>query len=217
MIFARVSRPFKDLQAALQRIADKSERMVCYEHADNGENVHVHFLSVGPQISTDTMKNYIRKVVGDVKSTQWAFKKADNEECITYMTKGKLDASLIYNYTKEQLDAYKLKWVVPANHDKKVSDKPTQYSIALEIHETLHKTRTTTGPQNQLEDYLGYIDNELHTYQEYCQMAIKLHHKYRIAFSFFSIDKVIHTAYTMRPEHRESFVTKLTEKFFPTR
>ena len=219
MIFARISRSFKDLQSALQRIAEKSERFICYEHADNVKNVHVHFLAVGPSISTDTMKNYIKKNIGAVKSTEWSFKFAQDENCITYMSKGTLQPSISQGYEVSAIEAFRVLWKDPVGkQDKKTGDdKPSQYRIALEIHETLHNLRTTVGPQNQLEDYLGYIDNELHTYQEYCQLAIKLHHKYRVAFSFFSLDKVIHTAYTMRLEHRESFVAKLTEKFFPSR
>ena len=215
MIFARVSFSYDQIKTALDRMSKHSERFIAYEHNSDVENIHVHFLSVGPTITTETMKNWIRKEVGTVKASQWSMKTAKDENCVTYMSKGKLEPVHVKGYTVEEIEQFRTKWVErpPVAHVGK-DDKPSQYRIARELHETIHKTRIRNGPQNQLEDYVEYMENELHTYQEYCQLAIKLHHQYHIAFSFFSIDKVVHTAFTMRNEHRESFVAKLVNKFY---
>jgi len=209
MIFGRLSFPFSRITSALEKISECSERFVAYEHSERVENTHVHFLAVGPTISTDTMKNYIRKLIGSVERTAWSFKLASDVNCITYMSKGKLDPVLVKKFTEEEIEQYKMKWVEKGPTGKKVSDKPTAYAIALEVHETIHQPRKKT-----LDDYVTNMTNELHDYEEYCKQAIKLHHKYRVPFSFFSIDKVVHTAFTMRSEHRESFVRKLTERYY---
>jgi len=208
MIFGRLSFPFSRITSALEKISECSERFVAYEHSERVENTHVHFLAVGPTISTDTMKNYVRKMIGSVERTKWSFPKASDVNCITYMSKGKLHPVLVKGFTEEEIEQFRMKWVEKGPIGKKVSDKPTAYAIALEVHQTLHKSRTP------FEDYVEHMNNELHDYEEYCQQAIKLHHKYRVPFSFFSIDKVVHTAFTMRSEHRESFVRKLTERYY---
>lgn len=220
MLFVRISFPWDRIKTALEKVSEQSTAMVVYEHNDKVDNVHVHCLVVDPKISTDTMKNYIRKEVGKVEKTQWSFKKADDYSCITYMSKGKLEPVHCANVPVDEISRLKALWVSKERSVVRKNDKPTQYDLALEIHRTLHEGRekqTIPDYFESDENYTQHYTNALHDYKEYCQLAIKLHHKHHISFSFFSLDKVIHTAYTMRQEHRESFVAKLTEKFFGAR
>ena len=208
MLFVRISFPFDRIKTALEKVSEQSTAMVVYEHNDKVDNVHVHCLVVDPKISTDTMKNYIRKVVGKVEKTQWSFKKAEDFSCITYMSKGKLEPVYCVNVPVDEIARLKSLWVNKERSELRKSAKPTQYDLALELYQTLHKSKNT------LEEYVGYYTEEVKRYDEYCTLAVKLHHKYKISFSFFSIDKVIHTAYTMCAENRKTFVQKLQDKFF---
>lgn len=88
-------------------------KLVIYEHFHNVNNIHIHIYMEDVTCSTDTLKNYIKKVVATGKGNDfWSFKSAEDDGCITYMTKGTLEPSFVKGYTPEEIETYKGKWEV---------------------------------------------------------------------------------------------------------
>lgn len=126
MLAIRISFPFNRLAKVFSKVKDVSQKLVVYQH--DATRVHVHALIVGCTVSTDTLKNWIRKEVGQVAKSDWSFVTAQNEEFITYMSKGNLAPVFISNYNDEEIDAYKKKWVPREAKQKGL----TQYRLKLE-------------------------------------------------------------------------------------
>jgi len=209
MFFCRITKPFKEIERAFTALGEQSEILVVYEHSGEEVQTHVHFV-ISTSLSTDTIKNYFRRVTTCGKGNKfWSFKEAQDLNCITYMSKGHIDPVHTKGVPADEVAKLKSLWVANERSSKPDNDKPTQYKLALEVHETLHKLNRSV-----MEEYVDAMNQEIHTYEEYCKLAIKIHHKYNITFSFFSIDKVVHTAYTMRAEHRDTFVRKLADRFY---
>jgi len=216
MQFVRISYPYDRVKEALAKIANESASFVVYEHNDKVENVHIHFLSVGPKISTDTMKNYIRQCVGKVDKTKWSFKTATDMNCITYMTKGTLDPVFQKGFTQEELIEYRGKWVDSKSASKalKTSPKITQYRLAMEVYEECKDS--VPSQEGWVSEFKGsqtnhYIETN---FKQYARIAIKLHYKYGIAFSPFSLEKVICTAMCQEDSHRETAVEMIMKKYY---
>lgn len=124
--FIRLRYSYTKLKEAVDLIAGQCSAVVLYEHDDKSENIHIHALLKGCKVSTDTLKNYVRKFIGSVPKTHWSFKSATNDECIIYMSKGNLEPSFVHNYDIERIQKYKEEWV-----DKKRYAQKTliQYTV----------------------------------------------------------------------------------------
>lgn len=116
----RLTFPYSEIQAVIEQFGEVSEGIVAYEHKADKEvsRTHVHLLLVGCKMSTDTLKNYVRRKIGSVDRNDWSFEKAEDtvegyEKYITYMSKGNLDCLYSKGMTKEFIDACKVKWVDP--------------------------------------------------------------------------------------------------------
>lgn len=113
----RLTFPYTEVQAIIEQFAKSSEGIVVYEHAADAEvsRTHVHMLILRCTVSTDTLKNYIKRVKGRVDKNDWSFKTADSdtEKYITYMSKGVLDPVYVYDITTEYIDECKRKWIDP--------------------------------------------------------------------------------------------------------
>lgn len=123
MLACRITYMVYDVSTALQKIADKSEKLVVYAH-DDGNRPHIHFLIEGITQSTDTIKNWIKKDVGTVAKTDWSFKtehegKPIDYGYVTYMSKGKLDPVFNKGFTDSELIELRNKWVVHKPSSKK--------------------------------------------------------------------------------------------------
>jgi len=119
--FCRISCEYELLRPVLEKFPNNI--VVAYEHNHNVLNVHTHFLIEGMKESTDTLKNWIRKLTGRTfKADEWSFKtkyRPDklapeipvNRGCITYMAKGKLEPQHVTGITMEDILDLKLKWI----------------------------------------------------------------------------------------------------------
>ena len=97
--------------------------IIAYEHKENLLNIHVHFLIKNCTLSTDTLKNYVRKITGTkFKATDWSFKTVYkphkdaseipvNDGCITYMSKGHLQPCYKTGFGDTYIEDFKLKWL----------------------------------------------------------------------------------------------------------
>lgn len=107
-LFIRLTYSYTQLGDLMKLISSKSSSVVVYEHS--GKQVHIHALVKGCIVSTDTLKNYVRKFVGSVPKTAWSFKTATSDDCIKYMSKGKLEPVFVHNYDIERIQKYKSEW-----------------------------------------------------------------------------------------------------------
>lgn len=110
----RVSKSHMDLSGVYEKLDTVCEVVVVYEHPEDN-NVHCHMLLEKCEVSTDTLKNYIKKVVGEVKRTEWSFKAGANREFISYMSKGKYDTVHMYGISADEISVYKAKGYDKAN------------------------------------------------------------------------------------------------------
>lgn len=122
----RLSFPYERLVKTFSKIKDVCQKVVVYEH--DATRVHVHALLVGLTVSTDTLKNWIRKEVGQVAKSDWSFVTAHNEDFITYMSKGILAPLFVYGYQDEELESFRTKWI-PQESKKKTL---VQYKLKIE-------------------------------------------------------------------------------------
>lgn len=87
--------------------------MVVYEHTE-ASRPHIHMLLVGCSVSTDTLKNYIKKELGVISSRDWSFKtaKSDYDNYIKYMSKGYIEPCYNKGFEETYLTDCRLKWEV---------------------------------------------------------------------------------------------------------
>lgn len=150
------------IKEACELMAEKSERMVVYQHEPEGndDNVHVHIYLVNTQVSTDTLKNYIKKftrVPSDKGNKFWSFKteyipygstkpQPLDSGCITYMSKGELQPVFNKGFTQEELDMCRDRWD-PTVIEK---TKKTYQSKLMYVVKETHKDSKLR--QNQMID-----------------------------------------------------------------
>jgi len=127
MLAIRITLPYDRLVQTFSQIKDASQRVIVYQH--DATRVHVHALIVGCTVSTDTLKNWImREINGKMTRDSWSFKTAQNEEFITYMSKGSLTPVFVSGYQPEAIEAFRSKWVQQPPKVKSL----VQYRLKLE-------------------------------------------------------------------------------------
>ena len=153
MLAIRLSFPYDRLEMYFRKVKDACNRVVVYQH--DATRVHVHALIVGCTVSTDTLKNWIRKEVGQVAKSDWSFVTAQNEDFITYMSKGTLAPVFIYGYNDEVIESFKQKWVQREAKPKGL----VQYRLRLE-NPTEQKKRQSDMVQEIQLRYRALEDKE---------------------------------------------------------
>lgn len=137
MLAIRVTRPCLDLVPFFEKLEERCDKYVFYQHDESlsVKRTHVHGLIVGCQVSTDTLKNWIKSAVGTVDKSDWSFVTKDvNERFITYMTKGVLEPATVKGYSEEEINKYRKDWV--PHEKKKLSGGLTQFKLVSEKPET---------------------------------------------------------------------------------
>ena len=126
----RLRAGYETLATTIGAWAMRCEKVLCYEHDDRHENLHVHLLLEGVATSVDTLKNDMRARGIDLKgagqlSFKTKFKLASGDvvnitddtkgRYITYMSKGKYDPKYNKGYTADYIALAKSQWVVYDN------------------------------------------------------------------------------------------------------
>lgn len=110
MLAIRITRPYSALTPFFDKLKDFSDKLIVYEHTESSRP-HIHGLIVNCKPSTDTLKNWIKAVVGKVEKTDWSFVSKDvNEKFITYMSKGKLEPKTCVGFSEVQVSEYRDAW-----------------------------------------------------------------------------------------------------------
>lgn len=111
-LFIRVKLSYFLFAPAIESFDKVCSRMAVYEHNENENNIHIHIYMEDVTCSTDTLKNYIRKVTRPGKGNEfWSFKEATDNGTIRYMSKGIHDPKYLKGYTTEEIDAHKRLYV----------------------------------------------------------------------------------------------------------
>jgi len=131
MLKIRVSRPYDDLKEFCKKLADACDCCVIYEHEADASvsRTHIHAFVENPKVSTDTMKNWVKKAL-DVTAfpkADWAFTAAEDRGFITYLSKGQLDPKLFKGILRDEVSTLKTAWVPREEKPKK-----TQYILRVE-------------------------------------------------------------------------------------
>ena len=127
----RITRSYADLKDFPTKLAEVCDVLAVYEHEADDEvsRTHIHCYADNPQVSTDTMKNWVKKAL-ETKSfpkTDWSFEEASDTGFITYMSKGHLSPLLLKGIEADAVAALKDKWVdIPKRQGK------TQYVLKIE-------------------------------------------------------------------------------------
>jgi len=153
MLAIRLSFPYDRLAKVFSKVKDVAEKVIVYQH--DATRVHVHALIVKCTVSTDTLKNWVRKEVGQVAKCDWSFVTAQNEEFVTYMSKGILAPVFVSGFNDEAIEEFKKKWVPREAKPKGL----TQYRIRLE-NPTEQKKRQSDMVQEIQLRYRSLEDKE---------------------------------------------------------
>lgn len=141
MLAIRVTRPCLELKTFLNKLEERCDKMVFYQHDESTRvsRTHIHGLIVNCQVSTDTLKNWIKADVGAVNKTDWSFVTKDvNEQFITYMTKGVLEPVMVKGYSEEEINKFRSAWV----EKPKKTNVLTQFKVVSEKPETARQRQT---------------------------------------------------------------------------
>lgn len=204
-IFGRVTINYDALTGFIESYANDCDKLIVYEH--NDKRTHIHFYAFNSRIKTDAIKTRIKKHlhVTSWDKSNWSFKSADDSNCITYMSKGRIEPSFVKGFTQQEVLEYKDRWV-ERTPETSLPEKSsvTQYTMAMEVYEIVKESfKTKYG--------------EIHTqevYKECLITAISICRKYKKGFDEYSIRKIVHPAYTKFEHCQNQFVSKCVDKFF---
>lgn len=131
MLKIRVSRPYDDLKKFCEKLADACDVCVVYEHeADEAiSRTHIHAFVENPKVSTDTMKNWVKKALNTTAfpKADWAFTGATDRGFVTYMSQGHLIPKFVKGIEKSEMDILRAAWVTREQQPRK-----TQYILKAE-------------------------------------------------------------------------------------
>jgi len=138
MLKIRVSRTFAELskkpekdESFIKKLSDACDVCVVYEHEadETVTRTHIHAYVENPKVSTDTMKNWVKKTlkVTAFPKTDWSFVGATDRGFITYLTKGKLTPCSVKGISDDEISILKAAWV-----DQPPSRGKIQYKLKIE-------------------------------------------------------------------------------------
>lgn len=135
MLAIRLSRPYAELVSVIDTIWDHCGQLIVYEHqADaNVSRTHVHMLVDALQVSTETVKNWLRQdSTTEWTKSDWSFKKQYRHrsgkivlcdaDMITYMSKGKLNPCRLPKGFPDWKEKMEL-WVEPVKYQTTLDQK----------------------------------------------------------------------------------------------
>jgi len=159
MLKIRVSRPYDDLKLFSEKLADACDACVIYEHEADASvsRTHIHAFVEGPKVSTDTMKNWVKKAlnVTAFPKADWSFVGATDRGFITYLSKGNIDPKFFKGISDEDIRTLKTAWVQREERPKKTqyvlkNENPEQQRLRQwEMVEEIRK-RFTNGDSDTL-------------------------------------------------------------------
>lgn len=217
MFAVRITRTFDELKPFFVKFAaHKDSLCLVYQH-DADEDVsrtHCHAMLTGTVASTDTLKRWVKDVVGPVEKHDWSFTRCREEaKYVTYMSKGKLDPVFCQGIDAEKVAALRAEWKEPqaVARSKSKGEDVTSYTMAEELAQWIN-----SQDKEIYDKQLGMIVNLMNRIEmrDMILQCIKIHNKYRKGYCDFSLVRVIQTAQGLCNCERwkEQLVSKVVEK-----
>lgn len=163
----RIDSTYEILKPFYEKII--TSKGIVYEHPYNpktGKPIHCHAWIYDVEPSTDTLKNWVKKLIPDFAGKDsWYFREKTSkkhgtkpwtDELITYMSKGHLSPKLVKGFTDEEVVLYTSKW----QNINPVTTQDGLLVVKRDIKETKRKTKRELI-QEMLETYLP----EMETYE----------------------------------------------------
>lgn len=160
----RITREYSELDAWVQHLSDKCDRLIAYQHDADEEvsRTHVHLVVIGYTTSDETMKSQIRKhfQVSQFPKTDWVFDiLRDEHKAITYASKKDLQAKFMKGYEQEFVAECSAKYLPPEQYSN--SKVKTQFKVIAEKPEVSKKR------QNDLLDEMIQVIKQNHPIQQH--------------------------------------------------
>jgi len=206
MLAIRVTRPCLDLVTFFNKLEERCTKAIFYQHDESGRvsRTHIHGLIVGCQVSTDTLKNWIKADVGAINKTDWSFVTKDvNEQFITYMSKGLLEPAYNKGYTEEEIYNYRTAWV----------DKPKKQTTLTQYRVISEKPETARQRQNDmLQPVIDYFTENPKEFgsRNVVQEIVKVIRKHKIVVGRYKIrDFFDYVMATVKGEAHQSWIDEI--------
>lgn len=219
-LFVRLSFPFTEIESFIKQVAEVSQAVVCYQH-DIPNNTHIHFYAKHCNKATDTLKLWLKKIVGPIEKTKWSWKeKGVDESCISYMSKGKLKPVFCVGLSDERIEeltqkGYDVKDLQTTKPKKNVVSNADLIDEVFElVLEELKVTEKLTLIQTEYSDVSEAGFDEIKLYEIIIRITIQVHHKHRKGFCEFSIKKIISPVYCKFKVGKKNFTNKISESYF---
>lgn len=202
-LFVRITVDYETVKDFLQRLSGDADKLIVYQH--NASRVHIHFYIVNSRVKPDAIKTRFKKFMSITQwdKSNWSFKSATDDKCITYMSKGSLSPVFNKGFDADYIRSLTEQW-----EDKVVvresKEAVTQYVMSMEVYELV---------KDSLKDKFGVIPTQ-EVYRKCIIFAIQVCHKYRKGFDEFSLRKIAQPAYVKFEHCGEQFVNKCVDKFF---
>lgn len=197
--FIRVRMSSEVITPSLEKIDKVCDKMIAYEHSEKADNIHCHMMLIGVNVSTDTLKNYIRgcgMVPPRAGNKFWSFKSCDSDlqTPITYMSKGKLTPFYIKGFTQEEVEICKDRWV-----DRTPETSKYQARLQYVVRESPSEAKKRKNDLlKEMIELIQYNDKE---------------HIIRIVLQVLNDNHVIFGRYTIRDYYDTLIARKYTDTF----
>jgi len=129
----RITNSYNELTQFVEQLVTCCDKLIIYEHRSN--RIHIHGLLINCKVSTDTLKNYVKRAlsVNTYPKTDWSFKtlyegNPVDDKFIIYMSKGTIQPSYNRGFTDAEIEQYRSQWVDRPRKERSM----TQYKLKYE-------------------------------------------------------------------------------------
>lgn len=138
----RITESYDNLEQFVLQVGNHSQYLAVYEHSEPDKRTHVHGYVEGLTVSTDTLKNWVKKAlnVKTFKKSDWEFAekiakgekkgKPVDRDSLVYFHKGKYPIRYNKGFTDEFISEQHKKSYVPVEYVGK--SVKTQYKLVCE-------------------------------------------------------------------------------------
>lgn len=116
----RISLSYQDCSVVIAQWAERSNRVIVYEHVADEEiaRTHIHLALYGCEVKAEALKRMWINCPGKGNEF-WSWKDCDEDtKYITYMSKGNLAPVFVKNISEDIVETSRLAWVEPVKADK---------------------------------------------------------------------------------------------------
>lgn len=116
----RITLPYDDCKDVISQWADRSAKIIVYQHDADEEisKTHIHIGIFGCQTKSEALKRMWKDAPGKGNEF-WSWKDWDGtSKYIAYMSKGTLAAKYVKNFSEQEVEKFRQEWVEPVKADR---------------------------------------------------------------------------------------------------